>query len=792
MISLCVSPVRHGSTGVVNGASVDRAHALAAVMRCLLVALPLLALVPAGLVVWTYLVADARHDLDTAADHVQVRTRRALEVARRQIASLDHLLQSTPAADLASDQHVPETIRRLREASPTMADLAIVLDDGTVIDGRDTSTARATLSHEDRRRLGEGSVAAPSVATVALPDSAGPVLSVSAPASRADARDVRIVATIDIDRLARIMRTARADGEDTVLLARRGAPPLAIAPGNLDTSRLAADALRAGARHAGWADLFQPSAFAAEIGTRDIGEWPLTLVYARSTGTLRNGLLGLMVPLTLLFAIVSFIALVLLFIENFARSDGSRGARTGTHDPRLIAAHLSDATLEAVTCHSDAALIQISLDGSVRSFNPAAQRMLGYAPAEAIGSAASKLLGHKDTKKIASALHVASAGQPLRLEEELRHKDGRRVPALVTYAPVRDATGAARAVQIIARDLTAHRHVQTQIAEAGASLSLSMQASHCGVVEMAESGFHEGNEAFARLACRGDEPANADAPRALGERLLEALRADPDFLPELRIAGAARSTEMKLTRPDGSRLDLVVTAVRTSLAPLRWIGFVVDLSDRASREERMRETMGEMTHRSKNMLTVVRSLARQIAHTSQDMESFDRRFSDRLIALAAAQDVLMRQDWTVASLHEIVAAQIAHVGEHLGTRLNLTGPELGVDARAARAIGMAVHELATNATKYGALSREEGRVDLSWTYDPSAVCPVTISWCESGGPRVVAPTTRGFGQVVVETITARSLGAKVRYDFLPGGVEWELGLPADYLVNAPGAGRRAA
>ena len=110
----------------------------------------------------------------------------------------------------------------------------------------------------------------------------------------------------------------------------------------------------------------------------------------------------------------------------------------------------------------------------------------------------------------------------------------------------------------------------------------------------------------------------------------------------------------------------------------------------------------------------------------------------------------------------------------------------------ARAIGMAVHELATNAIKYGALSRDEGRVDLVWTYDPASTSPVTISWRESGGPRVVAPTSRGFGQVVVETITARSLGATVRYEFLPGGVEWELALPADCLVNAPAGGRRAA
>ena len=758
-------------------------------MRCLIVALPMLALAPVSFVVWNFIAADARHDLDAATDHAKVRTRRAVDVARMQIESLDHVLQSMPPADLATDPNVPETIRRLREASPTLADLAIVLPDGTVIDGRPTSEGPPVLSRNDRARLGKGAVASPYIATVALPSSVGPVLSVSAPASRSDTRDIRLVATISFERLAKILDSARANPADTIMLARRGVPPLAIAAGNVDARRLIADAIRdgtSGARRAGWGDLFSADDFAAEIGTRDIGEYPLTLVHARSAGTLRGDFLALMVPLTILFASDSFISLVLLFVDAFARSVGWRDTRVAP-DAQLLAE-----SLEAMTFHSDSALIQVSLDGIVRAFNPAAARILGYAPSEAIGALATILWDDEDKTKVARSLQAVSAGHPLRLEEELRHKDGRRVPVRVTYAPVRDATGAPRAIQIIACDLTASRRVQTQIAAAAANLPFDMQASHCSVVEMVETGFSEGNEAFARLTSRGEGPARRDAVRALGDKLLAALRADPGFLPELRIAGAARSTELNLTRPDGSRLDLVVTAVRTSVAPLRWIGLVVDLSERANREERMRETMGEMKHRSKNMLTVVRSLARQIAHTSPDMESFDRRFSDRLVALAAAQDVLMRQDWTTASLHETVAAQIAHFNEHIGTRLHLAGPDLGIDARSARAIGMAVHELATNATIYGALSRDSGRVDLTWTYDPSSAHPITISWLESGGPRVVAPTRRGFGQVVVETITARALGAKVRYEFLPGGVEWELGLPADCLATAQAGGRRAA
>ena len=313
---------------------------------------------------------------------------------------------------------------------------------------------------------------------------------------------------------------------------------------------------------------------------------------------------------------------------------------------------------------------------------------------------------------------------------------------------------------------------------AATALPKSPAADHSPMIEIDEAGFRGGNDAFSRLA-------GGAGTIALGERLHRMLCADPEFVRELRRAGGASSRELTDMRDDGTRLQLVVTALRTRLNPLRFRGFVVDNSARADREERLRESLGEMRHRAKNMLAVVRSLARQIANSSDSLETFDRRFSDRLLALSAAQDVLMRQNWTDASLREVVAAQIAHVAEPHGARVTLVGPDVRIDPRAARAIGMAVHELATNATKYGALSRPDGFVELDWTVMPSDDYPVRILWRECGGPAVVPPARRGFGQVVVETIVARTLGASVRYEFLPGGVEWELGLPPDCVVQMP-------
>ena len=139
--------------------------------------------------------------------------------------------------------------------------------------------------------------------------------------------------------------------------------------------------------------------------------------------------------------------------------------------------------------------------------------------------------------------------------------------------------------------------------------------------------------------------------------------------------------------------------------------------------------MREMNHRAKNMLSVVDAIAHQTATRSP--EDFVNRFSERIQALSANQDLLLRTEWKGVDIKGLVHAQLAHFADLIGSRISADGPALRLKSASAQAVGLALHELATNAGKYGALSTETGRVDIGWQAGGGVF---TMSWSESGGP----------------------------------------------------------
>ena len=218
-----------------------------------------------------------------------------------------------------------------------------------------------------------------------------------------------------------------------------------------------------------------------------------------------------------------------------------------------------------------------------------------------------------------------------------------------------------------------------------------------------------------------------------------------------------------------------VFAYRT--APGQFAVVFSDITERKSHEEQIDLLMAEVNHRSKNMLTVVQAIARQTASTNPD--DFIERFGDRIRALAASHDLLVKNEWKNVELGELVRSQLAHFDDLIGTRIDLRGPELRVSAGAAQTIGMTMHELATNAGKYGALSNGAGRLEIEWSLRPGAAADIfAISWRESGGPLVAVPAKRGFGSTVVSRMAGESLDAKVELKFEPEGLSWWLECPA--------------
>jgi two-component sensor histidine kinase len=194
------------------------------------------------------------------------------------------------------------------------------------------------------------------------------------------------------------------------------------------------------------------------------------------------------------------------------------------------------------------------------------------------------------------------------------------------------------------------------------------------------------------------------------------------------------------------------------------------------REENERLLMREVNHRAKNMLGVVDAIAHRTA--AQNPEDFAERFSERIQALSANQDLLVRNEWKGIEIEDLVRAQLPHFADLIGSRIVVDGPRLRLKAAGAQAVGLALHELATNAGKYGALSTATGRVEVRWGTDSDTLA---MSWTEREGPPVSAPKRRGFGTTVMEAMVERSVEGVVDLDYAPSGVIWRLTCPA---VNA--------
>lgn len=206
---------------------------------------------------------------------------------------------------------------------------------------------------------------------------------------------------------------------------------------------------------------------------------------------------------------------------------------------------------------------------------------------------------------------------------------------------------------------------------------------------------------------------------------------------------------------------------------LRWIGTNTDIMESRTAEEQRSVLLNELNHRVKNTLATVQSMASQTLRSSPSMSEARSRLEARLISLSKAHDVLTRETWDSAPLADIVERAIApYKGATLGRfKVNATG-DVRVAAQMALAFAMTLHELCTNAVKYGALSNNKGKVEIDWTTSnpKKSHSVLKFRWREIGGPPVTTPTTRGFGTKLIERNLASDLGATVKITFAKKGV----------------------
>lgn len=249
-------------------------------------------------------------------------------------------------------------------------------------------------------------------------------------------------------------------------------------------------------------------------------------------------------------------------------------------------------------------------------------------------------------------------------------------------------------------------------------------------------------------------------------------------------AGTADSEpEISFKRDDGTTFcaSLFISPVAGDDGTI--LQHFISLVDRTSDREKQAHCemmIDELNHRVKNTLSTVQSIARQALRGATDPAVIRESIESRIFALSRSHDLLSHQNWEGASLRDVVGAALEpfHAADGLGERFRIAGANVRMPPKATLALGIAFHELATNAVKYGALSNDAGTVAVDWSIDGATGGDrLRIGWRESGGPPVAPPDRKGFGSQVLERGLAHELGGTVRLDYRSAGIACFMDLP---------------
>ncbi len=407
-----------------------------------------------------------------------------------------------------------------------------------------------------------------------------------------------------------------------------------------------------------------------------------------------------------------------------------------------------------------------------------------------------------DVLQDAGALHRQIPPEYLHRLIEGEHQSARELSDLEMEIPMRRTDGEIRWMRLKSRpqkmpdgrviwdgvqtDITARKRMQDALRVSEERLRAIVGTALDGIIV---------------IDSRGDiQSINPAAEQMFGYSSAEAAgRSITMFMPEpyrlrhrLRMAASLNNSapprfqqvEVEGLRRDGSAFPAELSVAPWDTEGERYFtGIIRDITYRKQREEKINVLLREVNHRSKNMLSLVQAIASQTA--AGDPAEFVRHFSERIRALAASQDLLVKSQWQGISIEELVKSQLAHFRDILGGRIELKGPPVRIAAPAAQSIGMALHELATNAGKYGALSTGEGRIAIGWSLNSSPLSKLRFSlrWTESGGPAVSVPRRRGFGSIVVETMPRMELDAEAELQYAPEGLRWHLDCPAETVLE---------
>ena len=379
----------------------------------------------------------------------------------------------------------------------------------------------------------------------------------------------------------------------------------------------------------------------------------------------------------------------------------------------------------------------------------------------------------------AAWLGALATGTPYSIEYRVRRRrDGDYVHVATRVVPVHGPDGAVREWVGSVADVTSQRLAEAALRRERELLQRIMDTIPVMIV------LYEPDTRVLRLNPEFERLIGWSTEEVRTVDLMAACYPDPDYRETVRAFMASAQEgwrDIEMTTRDGR-------VVQTSWANIRFpdntrVGIGIDITERKRAEQHQRLLLAELSHRVKNTLATVQSIAvRSLTAGGRPVGEALDAFMDRLRSLGNTHSLLTAGEWQGASLRRLVEAELAPYGR----RAVIASEDLTLNPKAALTLGLVLHELATNAAKYGALSAPTGRVEIAWTVENgvSGGPSLRLVWRERDGPPVVTPERLGFGRTLIERAVAYDLNGTARLDFHPDGVICELAAPLDEVAAA--------
>jgi PAS domain S-box-containing protein len=436
--------------------------------------------------------------------------------------------------------------------------------------------------------------------------------------------------------------------------------------------------------------------------------------------------------------------------------------------------------LAAIVDSSGDSIISTDLNGNVETWNDGAERLFGYEASEVIGKPLLMIYPPDRQDEEQQILKSIRRGEPVDNHETVRRrKDGTFIDISLTVSPVEEPAGRIIGASRIARDISERKQAE----QASRLLAAIVQSSDDAIVSKDLNGIIQSWNAGA------ERLFGYAADEVIGKPVMILIPSDrqdeePAILERIRRGERVEHYETVRQRKDGSLIDISLTVSPIKDAGGRVIGaskIARDISERKRAHARQELLTREIHHRTKNLFAVVQAVVSRSFAGKLSVEEAEAAVRSRLASLAQTHVMLIDNEWEGADIREVIAGEMS---PYAG-RVKVEGSRLLLKPKAAQNFALALHELATNAAKYGALSNTTGWVEISWSVGPvNGVRAFSFRWQEHGGPPVSIPERKGFGSTVLEVVMSEYVTEPPRIEFARSGLTYALVGQVEALATA--------